>query len=161
MEKKQADPNLVNAIKDRGRLYLAVFREVSDRYGEEKAISVMRAASRVIGIADGKGMAHFAPRDFAGMADCFAMGSDNGAAYATEIRQLDETCVEYKMMACPLKQSWVDAGCTDEEICTLLYCASAYDQAVYENAGFDFEHEMWAPGKEGCCRTRLTEKAPA
>ncbi len=161
MEKKQPNPEVIDAIKGRGKLYLTVFRELSERYGQDEAISVMRAASKSIGADDGKALARFAPRDFAGMAKCYAMAPGNGVTYSTEIRQLDDTCVEFKNMSCPLKQSWVDAGCADEEICTLLYCASAYDQAVYENAGFAYEHEMWAPGKDGCCRSRLTEKVPA
>jgi hypothetical protein len=52
----------------------------------------------------------------------------------------------------------VDADCSDEEISTLLYCASALDEAALEAAGFDYEIELWSPGKDGCCLTRITEK---
>lgn len=34
----------------------------------------------------------------------------------------------------------------------------AYDQAAGA-AGFDYEIELWTPGKEGCCLTRVTEKS--
>ena len=63
------------------------------------------------------------------------------------------------MMTCPLKDGWLELGCSDEEVCTLLRCATAFDEAVWEQAGFDYELETWAPGKSGCCRTRLTEKS--
>jgi len=58
----------------------------------------------------------------------------------------------------PIKDAWVEAGCSQEEIVTLLYCASALDEATLEAAGFDFEIELWSPGQEGCCLTRITEK---
>lgn len=74
------------------------------------------------------------------------------------LQQSHSTCLEVKMMACPIKDAWVEAGCSQEEIVTLLYCASALDEATLEAAGFDFEIELWSPGQEGCCLTRITEK---
>jgi hypothetical protein len=149
---------LYDAIKDRGTAYLMVFRELKARYGEEEAKDIMRSASRAHGLQIGKPLASCAPRDFEGMADGFARSPDNGSVFCPDIRQLDDTCLEVKMMACPIKDAWVDAGCSDEEISTLLYCASALDEAALEAAGFDYEIELWSPGKDGCCLTRITEK---
>ena len=159
MNQKQSNPLLSNAIKERGRIYLEVFRELSKRYGETDAVSVMRSASHAHGTAVGKTLAHLGPRDFAGMAECFAKAPDNGVTYSTDIRQLNDTCVEFQNMTCPLKDAWIEAGCSDEEVCTLLYCASAYDQATLDTAGFNYELELWSPGKEGCCLTKITEKS--
>ena len=159
MSPEKCNALLVGAIKERGRVYLEVFRELSERYGEPEAVSVLRSASRARGIAVGKALTHLGPRDFAGMAECFAKTPDDGAPYSTEIRRIDDTCLEFKNMSCPLKESWLEAGCSDEEVCTLLYCASAWDEAALETAGFDYELELWSPGKEGCCHTKITEKA--
>lgn len=159
MNQKKSDPHLYAAIKERGAIYLAVFRELSKRYGEDEAISVMRSASHAHGVAVGKTMAHLAPRDFAGIAKCWLMAPDDGATFQPDVRRLDETGVEAKMMACPIKDAWVEAGCDDDEIRTLLHCASAYDQAALETAGFDYELKLWSPGEEGCCLTKITEKA--
>jgi hypothetical protein len=158
VEQTRSNPSLYEAIKDRGTAYLMVFRELKNRYGEEEAKEVMRSASRAHGLAIGKSLAKCAPRDFEGMAKGFAKSPDNGAVFCPEILQLDDTCLEVKMMACPIKNAWVDAGCSDEEICTLLYCASALDEATLEAAGFNYEIELWSPGKVGCCLTRITEK---
>jgi len=158
MNQELSDSLTSDAIKERGRIYLEVFRELSRRYGEAEAVSVMRSASHARGVAVGKTLAHLAPVDFAGMAECFAKTPDNGVTYSTDIRQLNDTCLEFKNMTCPLKDAWIEAGCSDEEVCTLLYCASAWDQAVLDTAGFNYELELWSPGKEGCCRTRITEK---
>ncbi|MDJ0686450.1 MAG: L-2-amino-thiazoline-4-carboxylic acid hydrolase [Alphaproteobacteria bacterium] len=158
MPQQQTNALLENAIKERGRIYLEIFRELSQRHGEAEAVSVLRAASRARGVAVGETLAHLAPRDFAGMAESYAKGADGGVTYATDIRRLDDACLEFQNMACPLKDSWVEAGCSDDEICTLLHCAAAWDEAVLETAGFDYEHETWAPGKQGCCRTKIMAK---
>ncbi len=159
MTRKKSNPQVYDAIKERGTIYLAVFRELSKRYGEVEAISVMRSASHAHGTAVGIKMAHLAPRDFAGLARCWVMAPDDGATFQPDVRRLDATGLEAKMMVCPIKDAWVEAGCSDKEICTLLYCASAYDQAALETAGFDYELELWSPGKEGCCLTKITEKS--
>ncbi len=138
-----------------------MFREVSKRFGEAEAISVMRSVSHAQGVAVGKTLAHLAPRDFAGMAEGWAKTPDDGAVFMPDIRQLTDTCLEFKMMNCPIKDAWTDAGCSDEEVCTLLRCASAYDRAVMETAGFDLELELWSPGKDGCCRSKITGKTQA
>ncbi|WP_337660485.1 L-2-amino-thiazoline-4-carboxylic acid hydrolase [Anderseniella sp. Alg231-50] len=158
MTRKKPDPKLHNAIKERGRAYLVVFRELSKRYGEAEAISVMRSASYEHGLAIGKPLACFAPRDFTGMADGYANAPDDGATFSPDIRQLDDTCLEVQMMTCPIKDAWVEAGCSDEEICTLLQCASALDEGTFDAAGFNYEIELWSPGKQGCCLTKITEK---
>jgi len=159
MPQKQSNSQVYDAIKERGRMYLVVFRELSRRYGETEAISVMRSASYEFGLEIGNRLACFAPRDFAGMAEGYARAPDNGATFSPDIRQLDDTCLEVQMMTCPIKDAWVEAGCSDEEICTLLHCASALDEATLEAAGFDYEIKLWSPGEDGCCLTRITEKS--
>ncbi|MEM7496356.1 MAG: L-2-amino-thiazoline-4-carboxylic acid hydrolase [Pseudomonadota bacterium] len=149
---------LCDAIKDRARIYLAVFRELSLRYGEEEAIGVMRSASRAHGCEVGRALAHLGPADFAGMAEQWARAPDGGATFSPEIRELERGGIEVKMMTCPLKDAWIEAGCSGAEVCTLLYCASAFDEAALEGAGFGYDLELWSPGKDGCCRTRIFEK---
>ncbi len=159
MTQKQPKSELYDAIKERGAMYLATFKELKERYGEDEAVCVMRSVSHAHGVAAGEKMKHLAPSDFAGLAACWMKTPDNGAIFKPDIRQLDDTCIVSKMMACPIKDAWVEAGCSDAEICTLLHCASAYDQAALETAGFNCELELWSPGKEGCCLTKVTGKA--
>ncbi len=159
MSKLQGNPDVYDAIKERGMLYLASFQELRKRYGEAEAISVMRSISHAHGVRVGKTMAQFGPRDFEGICRAWVLSPENGATFRPDIRRVDDSGIEVKMKACPIKDAWVDAGCSDEEICTLLYCASAYDRAALEAAGFACEIELWSPGKEGCCLTRITEKS--
>lgn len=159
MTQNSPSSQLYDAIKERGRAYLVVFRELAKRYGEAEAMSVMRAASYEHGRMIGKPLAVYAPRDFAGMAEGYAKAPDGGATFSPDIRQLTDTCLEVRMMTCPIKDSWTEAGCSDEEICTLLHCASALDEGTFDAAGFDYEIELWSPGKQGCCLTKITEKS--
>lgn len=156
---KPTNKLLYDAIKDRGMAYLMVFRELKARYGEEEAKDVMRSASRAHGLHVGKSLAGCAPRDFEGMARDFAKSPDDGSVFCPDIKRLDSTGLDVKMMACPIKDAWVEAGCSEEEVVTLLHCASAFDAATLEAAGFDYEIELWSPGQEGCCLTRIREKA--
>lgn len=161
MAQQQTNPQLYDAIKERGRAYLLAFREISKRYGEAEAISVMRAVSHAHGTMIGQPLACYGPRDFAGMAEGYAKTPDEGSIFQPDIKELSETCLDVQMMACPIKDAWVEAGCSDEEVCTLLHCASALDEATFEAAGFAYEIELWSPGKQGCCRTKITEKIRA
>ncbi|MEM6934036.1 MAG: L-2-amino-thiazoline-4-carboxylic acid hydrolase [Pseudomonadota bacterium] len=148
-----------SSVRDRGRIYLAVFRELSERYGEPEAVSVMRSASRAHGLEVGASLAHLAPRDFPGVLEAFFKGPDGGATFCPDVKELSEACLNVHVMTCPLKDGWLEMGCSDREVCTLLKCATAYDEAVWEAAGFAFELETWAPGRSGCCRTRIMEKS--
>ncbi len=159
MTQKQPNEARRNAIKDRGIIYLSIFRELRERYGEEEAVSVMRAASRAHGIDVGNTLKRHDLCDFEGMLENYFNGPDDGAVYSPKITKLSDTCLDIQMMTCPLKESWVEAGCSDKEVQTLLRCATAYDEGVYEAAGFTFELQQWSPGQAGCCRTKLTVKS--
>jgi len=147
-----------SAIRDRGRIYLAVFRELSKRYGEDEAVSVMRSASRSHGIEVGQSIAHLSPGNFEALLEEYFKGPDDGMTYQPKVMEMNEHCLEVHVQSCPLKDGWLDYGCSDEEVCTLLKCATAFDEGVWETAGFDYELEMWSPGKSGCCRTKLKVK---
>ena len=49
-------------------------------------------------------------------------------------------------------------GLNNNELCTLLYCASALDEGTMAEAGFNLKIEPWKPGEEGCCRLKITKK---
>ena len=153
MNKQYPKSSRYSAVEDRGRIYLAVFRELKKRYGEEEAISVMRSASRDHGLEVGNSIKHLAPNNFAGLVEVYFKGPDDGATFNPEIKELNKKCLDVHVHTCPLKDGWLDAGCSEEEVCTLLRCATAFDEAVWEASGFDYEMEVWAPGKAGCCRT--------
>lgn len=146
------------AVVDRGKIYLETFRELSKRYGEKEAISVMQSASRAHGIEVGESIKYLAPDNFEELYKEYFEGPDGGETYSPEIKEISSTCLDVKVHTCPLKDGWLDSGCSNEEVCTLLKCATAFDHAVWETAGFDYELEVWSPGKSGCCRTKVRSR---
>ena len=60
-------------------------------------------------------------------------------------------------MSCPLKKTWENLGLNDEDLSTLLNCATALDEGTMAEAGFHLNIQTWTPGKEGCCRLKITE----
>ena len=148
-----------SAVEDRGRIYLHIFRELKKRYGEDDAVSVMNSASNAHGVEVGKSLQHLAPNNIAGMVEEYFKGPDGGATFNPEIEELSEDQLQVHVKTCPLKDGWLDYGCSDDEVCTLLKCATGFDKGVYETAGFDYDLEVWQPGREGCCRTRIRAKS--
>ncbi len=161
MIEDQSTKAVYDAIKERGRLFLVMYRELLKRFGKQQAVEIMRSTAYEFGRPIGQSLACFAPNDFSGIAENYAKPPCDGAIFSPDIRKLDGSGLEVQMMSCPIKDSWVEAGCSDEEICFLLYCASALDEATFEEAGFDYEIELWSPGRKGCCLTRLTVKEPS
>lgn len=158
MSQNETKTMLYDAIQDRARIYLEVFRVLETRYGETEAVDVMRAASHAHGVAVGQTLAHLAPGDFEGMAARWVMAPDDGATFCPDVMRLDANGLEVRMMRCPLKDAWFEAGCSEAQVATLLYCASAFDEAALTGAGFDFELRLWQPGQPGCCHTRIMRK---
>lgn len=145
-------------IHERATLFLAVYRELTRRFGEDEAYDVMGTVSRRLGLEDGAPLARHAPSGFAGLLEDFFKAPDGGATFLPDVIRSDASGLDVKMMRCPLKDAWFDAGCSASEVCKLLECASAYDRAVMEAAGFDLDLELWAPGKDGCCRSKVTQR---
>ncbi len=158
MSGNSSDSLLEDAIRERALVYLALYRELSGRYGRDEAIDVMRSAIYRHGRVFGESLQACAPDNFAGLFEGFAKAPDNGATFSPKAWQLDDQCLDVQMMTCPLKAAWIEAGCNDEEVCDLLNCASAIDEGTLDAAGFEHEIKLWSPGESGCCRLRITAK---
>ena len=149
---------LLEANKERALIYLAIFREIRKRHGEEEAIDVIRAALIERGRAFGETLKQFGPRNFRGLCDSFAYVPDGGKMFDPEEIRCDGSGLELKMKKCPLKEAWQSAGVSDEELKTLLKCASAMDVGTMDAAGFALKIKTWQPGEEGCCYLEITEQ---
>jgi hypothetical protein len=157
------DSNLQDALyeanRERALIYLAIFRELKNRRGTDEAIGVIRAALIERGRAFGETLKQFAPRDFRGLCDAFAYVPDGGIMFSPEEVRCDDSGLELKMRKCPLKEAWQDAGVIDDELETLLKCASAMDVGTMDAAGFALQINTWHSGEEGCCYLKITERS--
>ena len=78
--------------------------------------------------------------------------------FAPKKLRCNSDTLEIKFMACPLKKVWKEIGLDDDELCTLLYCASALDEGTMNEAGFNLNIQIWKPGEEGCCKLKISKK---
>jgi hypothetical protein len=135
-----------------------MYRELDSRYGKQEAIDVMRAALYKHGRGFGETLKNFAPGDFGGLYDAFAMSPDGGKMFSPSQERCDEQCLQIKFMACPLQKAWRNTSVSDDELSTLLYCASALDEGTMDAAGFDLDIQTWKSGQEGCCQLKITKR---
>ncbi len=156
----QHDPEelLYQANRERALLYLEFFREVRDRHGDEEAIEILTSAIKRRGEAFGRTLNEFAPDDFQGLCQAFSYAPDGGKLFSPQVIRCDGEGFEVKMRKCPLKDAWQEAGITDEELLTLLSCASAIDLGTMEAAGFDLEVSLAGSDEGGCCYLKVSKK---
>jgi hypothetical protein len=158
MRKKEAIAALKDSNNERALLYMSLYRELKKRHGRSEAIDVMRTALYRHGGGFGKTLKSFAPDDFDGLYDAFALAPDGGAMFSPKKVHCDQDCLQIHFMTCPLQKAWRNAGVEDEELAILLYCASALDEGTMNVAGFDLDIQTWKPGETGCCKLKVTKR---
>lgn len=152
------DEALYQANRERALFYLDFYREVRDRHGADEAIAVLESVIRKRGEAFGKTLDKFAPDDFQGLCEAFSYAPDGGKLFSPQVIRCDKEGFEVKMRKCPLKDAWQDAGVTNQELMTLLSCASVIDAATMEAAGFDLEVSLAGADEAGCCYLKVSRK---
>jgi hypothetical protein len=71
--------------------------------------------------------------------------------FQPEVLKSDDTGVDIKFHACPLREAWQEAGLPDDEIAAICRIAARIDNGTFEAAGFEFHADTWQPGGDGCC----------
>jgi hypothetical protein len=143
---------LKEAHMSRGLVYAAFYDELHRRFGEEVAEEVMKAAIYKRGLEIGRRFARHGPSDLAGLKDAFLdFVPDKGRLFQPEVTRCDESGLDIKFHACPLKEAWQQAGLAPDKIATLCRIAGVVDNGTFAAAGFAFAAETWRPGGEGCC----------
>jgi hypothetical protein len=155
-ELKQADgvtsAQLVAAFKSRALFYLAIYNEMKQEFGQERATAVMRRAIYKRGVETGAQFGKYAPGDLKGLCDAFlAFIPDHANTFRPEVVQCDGENLEIKLHDCPLKSAWQEAGLPDSEVAHMCSMAGLVDNGTFEGAGFEFRSETWQEGRDGCC----------
>lgn len=153
---------LQRALKDaylgRGQLYVAFYRAIAKRYGDAAAKSVMKEAIYDWGAGLATGVSPCAPANFAGLTDVFFNSPDGGEMFRPDIGVPAPHGVDAHFLACPLKEAWIAAGLSDDEVAMFCDIASAADYGTLEAAGFDISITTWTPGSEGCCALKVRKR---
>jgi predicted ArsR family transcriptional regulator len=153
---------LVAAFKSRALFYLAVYEEMKQEFGAQKAAEVMRRAIYKRGLATGAQFKQFAPANLKGLSEAFlAFIPDHAHTFQPEVVQCDGNELEIKLHNCPLKDAWREAGLPESEVANMCSIAGVVDNGTFEGAGFEFRSETWQEGRDGCCHLYIRPGKPA
>lgn len=147
---------LVAAFKSRALFYLAIYNEMKQELGGDKATDLMRRALYKRGLEIGRQFREYAPADLAGLRDAFlAFIPDHAHTFRPEVVRCDSEELELRFHGCPLKDAWRDAGLSDAELAHMCSIAGTVDDGTFEGAGFAFSAETWREGRDGCCHLHI------
>jgi hypothetical protein len=160
MSEERLRQELDAAHRQRGLVYLAVYRELTQELGAEKAEAILARAIYARGreVADAA-FAQFGPNDAVALGEAFlALSPDEGRLFPTEVSPEGAEAITVKVLRCPLKDAWVEAGVSEEEVAILCRMAGRFDTGLFERSGCIVATETWRPGRGGCCRITLRNR---
>lgn len=149
---------LKDAYMSRGQLYVSFYRAIEKRYGGEIATAILKEAIYEWGAGLAGGVAPCAPANFDRLNDVFFNSPDGGEMFQPRIGDPSHQGVDAHFLACPLKEAWIAAGLSDDDIAMFCDIASSADYGTLEAAGFAISIETWKPGREGCCSLKVRRR---
>jgi len=143
---------LVNELKNRGRIYIHIYRELSKELGEEKASEILKRALYARGREKGDLLAaRLGKPDLHAVAAAFAEGKGNMDAFGHEIVEEHRDHVLLRLNHCPLVETWNEAGLTSEEMKKMCDLAYQVDFGKFEAAGYRLSFNCRiADGRKSC-----------
>jgi hypothetical protein len=142
------------AFENRALIYAAIYEELAEEIGPERAVGVMTRAIHKRGLDVG-----LKYRDAASSGDLdevgriFVEGSPvGGALFAPGVDEREGDAIVLRMESCPLVDAWKAQGRDDAEIDTLCEIAAAVDEGTFESAGLEltFLDRIGRPGSKRC-----------
>lgn len=149
------NPNLsvlVNEIKNRARIYVHIYRELSKEVGKEKAISILKRAIYGRGKEKGQLLASkIGKPDLHKLAVSLMKGQGDMDAFGHLIAQEESDHVVLRLNHCPLVEAWQEEGLSPEEQKILCDIAHQVDFGKFEGAGYRLVFDCRiADGKKSC-----------
>ena len=130
-------PVLINELKNRAKIYIHIYRELSKEIGREKAVAVLKRALYARGREKGVQLAaRIGKPDLHELAVAFVEGNADMDAFGHEIVQEHAEYVLLRLNRCPLVDAWKEAGLTPQEQSDLCDIAYQVDFGKFETAGY-------------------------
>jgi predicted ArsR family transcriptional regulator len=128
---------LVNELKNRARIYVHIYRELSQEVGREKAVEILKRALHARGQEKGLQLkAKIGEPNLHELAIAFVEGNADMDAFGHEIVQEHSGHVLLRLNRCPLVDAWKEAGLTADEQKTMCEIAYQVDFGKFETAGY-------------------------
>jgi len=153
------------AFENRALIYAAIYDELAEEIGAERAVAVMKRATHKRGLDVGRKYRAAADSgDLDEVGRIFCGGSPcGGTLFTPGVEARGDNVVVLRMTSCPLCDAWRAEGRTDQEIDVLCEVAAAVDEGTFEGAGLEltFLDRLGKPGSQRCLlelRTRPSEE---
>jgi len=128
---------LNNELKNRARIYVHIFRELSTEVGREKALEILKRALYARGREKGLLLAErLGKPDLHQLAIAFMEGTADMDAFGHEIVQEHADYVLLRLNRCPLVDAWKEAGLTPGELKFMCDISYQVDFGKFEAAGY-------------------------
>jgi len=144
------------AFENRALAYAYIYDELEGELGGERATDIMKRAIFRRGLEVGERYREAAAAgDLEEVARLFVEGSPACGEFfepGVAERTVDGESITLCMTACPLKDAWVKAGYSAEQVDHLCEIAAAVDEGTFESAGLDlgFLDRQACPGSDTC-----------
>jgi hypothetical protein len=128
---------LVNELKNRARIYINIYRELSMEVGTEKAAGILKRALYARGREKGLQLAgRIAEPNLHELARAFMEGNADMDAFGHEVVEERPDSIILRLNRCPLVEAWKEAGLSPEEQKTLCDISYQVDFGKFETAGY-------------------------
>ncbi len=128
---------LKEEIKNRARIYVHIYRELSAELGQDQAAEILKKALYARGQEKGRQLASkLGKPDPIKLAASFMEGKDEMDAFGHEIAEKRADHAVLRLNRCPLVEAWNEAGVSPEEIRRMCDIACRVDFGKFEAAGY-------------------------
>jgi hypothetical protein len=148
---------LINELKNRARIYLHIYRELSKELGKDRAMSILKKAIYARGKEKGVLLAgKLGQPDLHQLALSFMEGQGAMDAFGHEIVEEHSDFIVLRLNRCSLFEAWEEAGLSPEEKSELCDIAYQVDFGKFEGAGYRLSFNSRIA--DGCksCDLRVT-----
>jgi hypothetical protein len=148
---------LVNELKNRARIYVHIYRELSGEIGSEKAAAVLKRALYARGREKGIQLAQkICTPNLHQLAGVFMEGNTDMDAFGHEVVEEQPDSIVLRLNRCPLVEAWKEAGLSPEEQTALCDIAYQVDFGKFETAGYKLAFSCRAADACKSCDMKVT-----
>lgn len=127
----------IEEIKNRAKIYVHIYRELSKEVGSEKALEILKRALYARGVEKGLQLAaKIRKPDLHKLATDFISGKNHMDAFGHSIVDERADYVLLRLNRCPLVEAWREAGLSPEEQKIMCDIAYQVDFGKFEAAGY-------------------------
>jgi hypothetical protein len=161
-EEKTMNSNLealISELRNRAKIYLHIYREISKELGEDRAAEILKRAIYARGKEKGVQLAgKLGAPDLHQLALNFVEGKGDMDAFGHEIIKENPDYVLLRLNRCPLMEGWEEAGLAPEERKLLCDIAYQVDFGKFEGAGYRLAFNCRIADGSKSCDLKVTLK---